>query len=121
MIIVDTSVCIDHLRVPETHLESLLQQQLIRMHPYLIGELALGSLRNYDAVIAAFLEMPQAVVATPDEVLFTIKRHSLVATGIGYVDAHILASATLMPDTLIWTRDKRLNTVAHRFGRAWTA
>jgi predicted nucleic acid-binding protein len=116
MIIADTSVWIDHLRTAEPALEGLLRRERILIHPFVTGELALGSLQKYDAVIEALLEMPQATVATPEEVLFTIKRYSLMASGIGYVDTHILTAAKLVPGTLIWTRDKRLARVAATLG-----
>jgi predicted nucleic acid-binding protein len=115
VILVDTSVWIDHLRQSDPHLVDLLNGSLVLVHPFVVGELALGNLRDRD-VLGILGTMPQAIVAAPDEVLQFIAVHRLAGLGIGYVDAHLLASVRLMPGTALWTRDKRLSAAAARDG-----
>lgn len=117
MILVDSSVWVDHLRAGDPALTDLLTAGQALTHPFVIGELALGSLRQREAILAALKGLPQAVVAGDDEVLDFIDRHALSGIGIGYVDAHLLASARLSTGTL-WTRDKRLHGAAQRLGIA---
>ena len=116
MILVDTSVWVDHLRVGDFALAALLQARQILTHPYVIGELALGSLRNRDVVISALSDLPSAVVANDLEVLAFINRNALFGRGIGYVDVHLLAAARLTVGTSLWTNDKRLKAAAERLG-----
>ena len=82
------------------------------MHPFVIGELALGGLCPNTQVLTLLQALPEASVATDSEVLFLITKHNLSGRGIGYVDAHLLAAARLTPSASLWTRDKRLQTVA---------
>jgi predicted nucleic acid-binding protein len=112
MILVDTSVWIDHLRKCNDHLVGLLRACAVMTHPFVIGEIASGNLRNHAEVIRLMKDLPQASVATDDEVLFFIDQHSLMGRGIGYIDAHLLAAASLTPPDLLWTRDKRLGLSA---------
>ena len=112
MILLDTSVWIDHLRKRDADVETLLENRDILVHSFVIGEVALGPMKQYDLVIATLAELPQAKIAADTDVLFLIKQHQIIGTGIGYVDAHLLASAKLTPGTLLWTRDKRLKQVA---------
>ena len=92
MILVDTSVWVGHLRVGEATLAALLDAGQVLVHPFVIGELALGTLRQRASVLALLQDLPTAVVATDQEVMRFIERHSLAGQGIGYVDAHLLAS-----------------------------
>lgn len=112
MILADTSVWIDHLRAGDAELEALLNGSQVLMHSFVLGELACGNLRNRTEVLALLKDLPRAVLATDEEVLFFIEQHALMGRGIGYVDAHLLAAVTLGGGTRIWTRDKRLRTVA---------
>jgi predicted nucleic acid-binding protein len=112
MILVDTSVWVDHLRAGDVELAALLNGSEVLMHPLVLGELACGNLRNRTEVLALLKDLPRAAVATDEEVLFFIERHALMGRGIGYVDAHLLAAVTLGGGTRLWTRDKRLRTVA---------
>lgn len=112
MILVDTSVWIDHLRAGDVDLATLLNGSQVLMHPFVLGELACGNLRNRNEVLALLKDLPRAAVATDDEVLFFIERHTLMGRGIGYVDAHLLAAVTLGDSARLWTRDKRLRAVA---------
>ncbi|SDH34361.1 type II toxin-antitoxin system VapC family toxin [Paraburkholderia phenazinium] len=112
MILVDTSVWIHHLNASDPLLYSLLAGGRVLAHPYVIGEISLGSLRDRDLVLGALLDLPRAPVATPEETFYLIERERLFNRGIGYVDTSLLASARLGPGITIWTRDKRLKKVA---------
>lgn len=119
MILVDTSVWIDHLRTGDEDLAALLNNSQVLMHPFVLGELACGNLHNRNELLALFKDLPRVTVATDDEVLFFIERHALMARGIGYVDAHLLAAVTLGGVTRLWTRDKHLRIVADTLGLAY--
>lgn len=119
MIIVDSSIWIDHITKTEPGLHGLLLRDAAMMHPHVLGEIALGSIRNRSAVLARFERLPVPNVAKEAHVLHLIDAESLVATGIGYSDAHILASALLTPGGRLWTRDKRLHAQADRLGVAF--
>ena len=112
MILVDTSVWVDHFRYEEPDLVSLLSRNRVLMHPMVIGELACGNLRNRDEVLGLLRGLPAILSATHDEVLFFIEQRRLMGRGIGYVDAHLLAAASLTGLAMLWTRDKRLMDVA---------
>ena len=116
MILVDTSVWIDHLRHGDNTLVKLLNAGQVLAHPFVIGELALGSLRQRDLILDTLTDMPRAKIATDEEVLALINQSNLYGIGIGYIDAHLLASTRLTPGTLLWTRDKRLRAVASQVG-----
>ena len=89
------------------------------MHPCIVGELALGSIKSRDAVLRELAAIPTAIVSMYGEVLTFITRHGLSGQGIGYVDAHLLASARLTPGVLLWTNDKRLHALAQRLNVAF--
>ena len=116
MILVDSSVWIDHFRGDDPILSRLLDQRQVLTHPFVIGELALGSLRQRDAILGALRGLPRTQVASDDEVHAFIDRHALHGSGIGYVDAHLLAGTMLKAGAQLWTRDKRLRRVAERLG-----
>lgn len=116
MVVVDTSVWVDHLRPGDQQLADLLQAKRVLIHPFVIGELALGDLQPRDEILAMLQDLPRAVVATDDEVLDFIEQRELIAIGIGYVDAHILASVALTPSAKLLSRDKRMRAVADRLG-----
>lgn len=118
MILADTSVWADHLRRPDALMTACLEVQEIVLHPFVIGELAMGSMPRYDAVLASLNDLQQIEIARPDDVLYLIRQHRLMGTGIGYVDAHLLASTRLEPGTKFWTRDKRLRRAAEGMGLA---
>ena len=120
MILIDTSIWIDHLGKPDQRLVDLLHHEEVYGHPHVVGELALGNLRQFDVVIRFMSKLPKPTIASDSEVLLMIRDRRLQGTGIGYSDAHLLASALLTPAAVIWTRDKRLNAVAQRTGVAWT-
>jgi predicted nucleic acid-binding protein len=116
MILADTSVWVDHLRSGDPVLADELNRSTIVMHPFISGELALGSLTQRKKVLAEIDSLPVARVARAEEVRLLIEQRSLFSRGIGYIDAHLLASVLLTPPTLLWTRDKRLRVVAESFG-----
>lgn len=118
MILVDTSIWIDHLRQRDERLSGLLDQGRVLAHPFVIGELALGNLQNRDAILGALQELPQAPVATDAEVLGFITGNVLHGMGIGYIDAHLLAATRLAPGAMLWTRDKRLLAAGMKLGLA---
>ncbi|MEM5406315.1 MULTISPECIES: type II toxin-antitoxin system VapC family toxin [Paraburkholderia] len=116
MILVDTSVWIDHINASDPLLMTLLGEERVLAHPYVIGEISLGSLRNREVVLGALLDLPSVPVATPAETFYLIECEGLFNRGIGYVDTSLLASARLQPGVTIWTRDKRLKNVADELG-----
>lgn len=111
MILVDTSVWVDHLRKTEEKLESLLNRGLVLTHPFVIGELACGNLRNRDEILSLLGALPQAELASHEEVLHLVAERKLHGKGLGWVDVHLLAAA-LLADSPLWTRDKTLASVA---------
>ena len=119
MILVDTSVWVDHLQHRNERLVERLGQAQILGHPFVIGELALGGLKQKSRVLMALQGLPASTMATDAEVLAFIDRQKLSGTGIGYVDTHLLVACRLTPGTLLWTLDKRLNATAHELGLAF--
>ena len=118
MILVDTSVWIDHLRRGDAHLMATLLAGHVLIHPWVIGEIACGTLRERGQVLDLLRSLPLSPVALEDEVLFFIEQYELMGRGIGYVDIHLLASAQLAGARL-WTRDKRLVVVANELGMSY--
>jgi predicted nucleic acid-binding protein len=112
VILVDTSVWIEHLRSASAILTELLGDGQVLVHPFVLGELALGSLRQRDVFLSDLRDLPQAIVASDGEVLSLIDRRTLFGRGIGYVDAHLLAAARLTAGSKLWTHDRRLQAVA---------
>ena len=116
MILVDTSIWIDHLRVADRDLTELLEHRQVLGHPWIAGEVALGRLARRTDVVGLLRHLPQAVVATDAEVMSLIESARLPASGIGFVDAQLVASARITPEAVLWTRDKRLAAVAQQLG-----
>jgi hypothetical protein len=104
MVLVDTSVWVSHFRASNAALSALLNQGQVCMHPFVLGELALGNLRQMDA-------------ALDGEVMALIARQNLAGRRIGYVDAHLITSVFLTPGSRLWTQDQRLHQVAKSLGR----
>ena len=117
MILVDTSVWIEHLRRGVPKLAALLNDQGVVTHPFVIGELACGRLRQRGEILADLSRMPRATVASHDEALSLVETRGLDGTGVGWVDVHLLASA-LMEGCTLWTRDRRLRKVSEDLGVA---
>ena len=118
MILVDTSIWIDHLRGGGDLLAKLLRAGRVLTHPFVIGELALGAIRQRETILDALSNLPRAELATDAEVLGFINGRALFGRGIGYVDVHLLASARLTAGAELWTRDNRLRSVADELGLA---
>jgi len=116
VILVDTSVWVDHLRESDEALAGLLEAGNVLAHPFVIGELALGNIPRRDLVLRALHDLPQASVATDREVLHLVDQHLLFGLGIGYLDAHLLAAVLLTAGAGLWTRDRRLERAADRLG-----
>jgi len=118
VILVDTSIWVDHLRGVDNGLTGFLDAGMVLTHPFVIGELALGNLAAREIVLSSLSDLPRAVLATDAEVLHFIDRHVLSGRGVGYVDIHLLAAARLTAGTELWTRDKRLHRIAVQLGLA---
>lgn len=118
MILVDTSIWVDHLRAGNPALVGLLQDDLVYCHAFVVGELACGNLVNRSEVLGLLQSLPRLSPATEDEALYFIERHRLMGRGIGYIDTHLLA-ACVMNNARIWTKDKRLGAVAEELGWAY--
>ena len=114
MILVDTSVWIDHLRVGDAALAETLEGGRVLMHRFVLGELACGALKNRREVLELLGELPSAPTVTEIEALAFIENHALMGRGIGYIDVHLLASTALADATVLWTRDQRLAETAAR-------
>nr|WP_304655827.1 type II toxin-antitoxin system VapC family toxin [Neorhizobium galegae] len=97
-------------------MRGIIEEDRLLCHPSVIGELALGSLRDRGSVIAFLAAQREALVATHDEVMTMIDRHGIFSMGIGYTDAHLLASVLLDQRTALWTKDKRLRAAAEKAG-----
>jgi predicted nucleic acid-binding protein len=115
MILVDTSVWVSHLRKSESRLAALLAENLVLVHPFVIGEIACGNLKNRSTVLKNLEALSLARTARHSEVLNLVTRHRLWGRGIGWVDAHLLASA-LVTGCLFWTLDRRLDAAAGQLG-----
>jgi predicted nucleic acid-binding protein len=114
VILVDTSVWVNHLRAGEPALVHLLNHGLVLAHPWVTGELALGHLSQRQDILGLLTNLPSAEIATDAEVLGLIEAEQLYGLGIGYVDAQLLAATRLTADARLWTADKRLAVVARR-------
>lgn len=112
MILVDTSVWIDHLRSGEQRLSEALEGERVMMHPFVLGELACGNLKDRHEVLRLLEDLPAAPTATDPEALEFIERRVLMGRGIGYLDVHLLASTALYGAARLWTRDRRLAAAA---------
>ena len=112
MVLADTSIWIDHLRGSERRLAKLLDRGSVVMHPFVVGELLLGKVPRIAEMIDDLGALQKTAVATADEVLTFIAEKKLPGSGIGYVDAHLLAAVALTPEAALWTRDRRLLAAA---------
>ena len=115
MVLVDTSVWITHLRVGDRNLEKLLLETKVMCHPFVIGELACGNMKNRNEIISLLQDLPEVSVISQEEFLYFIDFHELIAVGIGFVDVHLLASSCLL-EIPLWTQDKRLRLAAEKLG-----
>ena len=118
MILVDSSVWVDHFKAEIAALGTLLAEQQVLGHPFVVGELALGNLHNRLKTLFVLRRLPPARVARDRDVSDFVENHRLYGRGIGYVDTHLLASTLLTPEALLWSHDKRLMGVARDLGIA---
>ena len=116
MILVDTSIWVDHVRQANPRLILLLDRGDVLTHPMIIGELAVGNLPERDVFLTRLQRLFSTAVATDAEVLTFIQRNRLFGLGIGYVDCHLLAATMLTSGAILWSRDLRLSTIANRMG-----
>jgi predicted nucleic acid-binding protein len=117
MVLVDTSVWVDHFRRRDGRLGELLENTLVLTHPFVIGELACGNLARRSEILSALHELPQVVLVDHLEVLDFLETHALQGRGLGWIDLHLLAAARLAGVPL-WCRDKRLAQVARSLSLA---
>ena len=111
MILVDTSVWVDHFRNGNVHLQGLLMDGDVLCHPFVIGELACGHLKKRKEIIELLQTLPSAQMAQDEEILQFIEIKKIFGTGLGWVDIHLIASA-MLTKTLLWTQDAKLHTLA---------
>jgi len=121
MILVDFSVWVDHFRSGDRELSDLLNAGQVLIHPFVIGELACGNLKDRTILLSLLHNLPCATIAKAPEALCFIERHQLYGVGIGFVDVYLLASTRLTAGALLWTRDKRLHQQAVRLNVAKVA
>ncbi len=115
MVLVDTSVWVSHLRRHNLRLENLLSFEFVYCHPLIIAELACGHLNNRREILLSLQELPSVKLATDEDILVFIEKHSLYGKGLGVIDIHLLASCMLSHLSL-WTEDKSLQKAADRLG-----
>ena len=111
MILVDTSVWVRHFRMGDKRLEDLLQEGEVCCHPFVIGELACGNLKQREAVLSLLQALPSTPVAENEEVLAFLESEKLFGRGLGWIDAHLLASG-MLAESPIWTLDASLKRAA---------
>ena len=119
MILVDSSIWIDHFRQQNLVLDDLLAWKQVLGHPFVVAEIAMGSHADRRKLLASLDELPQAADVQVSEVRHFIERHEIFSKGIGFVDATLLVSAHLGKNVSLWSRDRRLNMLADRFGIAY--
>ncbi len=118
MILVDTSIWIEHLRKGHARLRRILERGAALGHPWVVGELALGHLSRRGDLLGLLSALPAATVVTPAELLVFVESHQLMGLGIGLVDVQLLAATRITPDARLWTGDRRLAAAASRLGLA---
>jgi predicted nucleic acid-binding protein len=116
MILADTSIWVDHLRNRNPEMEKYLSRGQIVMHPFIVAEISLGSLRNRQTTLSDMESLLEAKVAALNEVRHMIEAHTLYSKGIGLTDAHLIASCLITPGTQLWTRDVAMKKVAAALG-----
>ncbi|AQR61564.1 hypothetical protein BZG35_07790 [Brevundimonas sp. LM2] len=117
-VLADTSVWVDHFRSRDPMLDQMLADSRVRMHPFVIGELAMGSLPRRPQVMQQLYDVRRIRSVSEEEVLHLVESGPHHGTGLSWIDAHLLAAVLLVEDLCLWTRDRRLNQAAARYGRA---
>lgn len=115
MVLVDTSVWVEHFRRGKVGLETLLDRGEVLCHPFVAGELACGNLRNRSQILSLIETLPKVLLAEHEEVMLFIEKHRLMGKGLGYIDMHLLASAVLT-NVPLWTMDRKLGHVSSNMG-----
>ena len=115
MVLVDTSIWVSHLREGNVGLEKLLSHGEVVCHPFIVGELACGNLKNRYEILTYLQSLPMTILAEDEEVLKFIENNQLMGKGLGYIDIHLIASAVLT-DVPLWTLDKTLDKFTRRIG-----
>jgi predicted nucleic acid-binding protein len=115
MVLVDTSVWVSHLRDGNVGLEKLLNHGEVVSHPFIVGELACGNLKNRHEILSYLQSLPMTILAEDEEVLRFIENNQLMGKGLGYIDVHLIASAVLT-DVPLWTFDKTLEKITKKIG-----
>lgn len=115
MVLVDTSVWIDHFRTASSKLAGLLEDGEVAIHPFVVGELACGNLANRKEILSLLHSLPAVQTVEDDELLYFIEQHSLAGRGLGLIDIHLLASSKIAAHPF-WTKDKRLTAAAEELG-----
>jgi hypothetical protein len=118
MVLVDTSVWVTHLRTGTPRLETLLNNGEVLCHPFIIGELACGNLKNRTEILSLLQALPKTIQAGHEEVMQFIENYSLMGKGLGYIDIHLLASA-LLTNVPVWTLDKKLSEMSSKIRLAF--
>ena len=118
MVLVDTSLWVEHFRKGRAELRTLLENGQVYCHPFIIGEIACGYLKNREQILNLMASLQQAIVSEDEEVLELIESNRLYGRGLGWVDLHLLSSA-LLSGTRLWTLDVTLINVASEFGVAY--
>jgi predicted nucleic acid-binding protein len=122
MILADSTVWVDHLRSNDARMIRLLDLTAILIHPLVLGEIAMGSMKARNRVLETLTELPRTEIAEHGEVMDLVEREQLYGSGIGFVDAHLPASTLLTPGSRLWTRNRRLRDTAARLdvaARPW--
>jgi predicted nucleic acid-binding protein len=119
MVLVDTSIWISHLREGDDHLAALLEKATVCSHPFVVGELACGNLKNRTEILSLLRALPSAEIVDHEEVLTLIDNNDLMGKGLGYVDVHLIGSA-LLSEAMLWTRDIRLERAAADLGVSYS-
>lgn len=119
-VLADTSIWVDHIAGKETALADLLRERRVALHPMVIGEIAMGSLRQRKILLEELNQLPAVIVASNAEVMVIVERRRLYNEGIGFIDAHLLAATLLTKDALLLTKDGRLRAQAERLGVVYT-
>jgi hypothetical protein len=114
MVLVDTSVWVFHLRQGSEELQKLLYEGEVVCHPFIVGELACGNLKNRHEILTYLQSLPMTILAEDEEVLKFIENNQLMGKGLGYIDVHLIASAVLT-SVLVWTLDKSLKKFTQKF------
>ena len=115
MVLVDTSVWVSHLRDSNSRLEQLLNKGEVICHPFVIGELACGSIKNRSVILSLLNALPKAEILTDEEILLFIEKNNLMGRGLGLIDIHLLASA-ILSEAALWTSDNKLKQEARTLG-----